>query len=189
MKKKIIIAVVAIIIVAVLGVLLFLGNVDINLTSMDASITIPNNYTVDENGVAYSGDIGIYFTSITGGSKKAQDELFKTLKANGKDYGYKKVKTDEVNGYELYEFSANPDKLKKVSSDKEYHGNEYKWMEYDPYKPFEDVSDMDVKNFRYVAYEKDDKINELIIFTNNTDIDLYSTEFANIINSIAPLES
>ena len=189
MNKKIIIAAVAIIIVAILGVFLFLGTTDITLASMDASITVPNNYTVDENGIAYSDDVGIYFTSVTGDSKKAKDELFETLKSNGKDSGYKKVKTDEINGYNIYEYSANPDKLKKVSSDREYHGNEYSWTDYEPYTPYKDVSDMDVKNFRYVAYVKDDKVNELIIFTNNTDIDLYSTEFANIINSIAPLES
>ena len=70
-----------------------------------------------------------------------------------------------------------------------YSGNQYSWKEYEPYVPFKDVSDMKVKNFRYVAFVKDDKINELYIFTNNTDVDLYSSEFDNIINSIAPLES
>lgn len=190
MDKKAIIAIVVVVIIAILGVLLFLGGSgETVLSTVDASVTLPNNYTVDENGVAYAGDVGVYFTSVSGGSKKDQDELFDALKANGKDSGYKKVKTDKVNGYKTYQFSANPDKLKKVSTEREYSGNQYSWKEFEPITPFKDISDMKVKNYRYVAFVKDDKIDELYIFTNNTDVDLYSSEFDNMINSIAPLES
>ena len=189
MNKKVIIAIVVVIIVAILGVLMFLGNGNTVLSTTDASVTLPNNYTLDNKGVAYCGDVGVYFTSVTGGSKEAQDELFKALESNGKDAGYNKVKTDNVNGYKTYQYSANPKNLKNISTDKVYYGNQYSWKEYEPYVPFKDVSDMKVKNFRYVAFVKDDKINELYIFTNNTDVDLYSSEFDNIINSIAPLES
>ena len=189
MNKKAIIAIVVVIIVAILGVLMFLGNGNTVLSTIDASVTLPNNYTLDENGVATCGDVGVYFTSVSGGSKDAMDELFGALKSNGKDAGYKKVKTDKVNGYKTYLYSANPKNLKNVSTDRVYSGNQYSWKEYEPYTPYKDVTDMKVKNFRYVAFVKDDKIDELYIFTNNTDVDLYSPEFEKIINSIAPLES
>ena len=99
----------------------------------------------------------------------------------------KKVTTDKVNGFKLYEYMANPDKLKKVSTDKVSSGNYETWKEIDPYTPFEDVTDMDVVSFRYIAYvNKDTKdVSELYIFTNNTDADLYSKDIANIINSIS----
>ena len=50
MNKKAIIAIVAVIIVAILGILLFLGSGDTVLSTLDASITLPNNYTVDDKG-------------------------------------------------------------------------------------------------------------------------------------------
>ena len=189
MNKKAIIAIVAVVIVAILGILFFIGSGDTVLQTMDATVTLPNNYTLDDKGVATCGDVGVFFTSVTGGSKAAQDELFKALESNGNDAGYKKVKTGKVNGYKTYQYSANPKNLKNVSTDRVYSGNQYSWKEYAPYTPFEDLSDMKVQKFRYVAFVKDDKIDELYIFTNNTDVDLYSPEFENIINSIAPLES
>ena len=115
------------------------------------------------------------------------DELFKTLKSKGSDAGYKNVTVEKLNGYQTYQYGANPDKLKTVSSDKVRSGNYETWKDYTPYTPFKDVSDMDVVAYRYVAFVNKDSgtIDELYIFTNNTNVDLYSKDIDAIINSVA----
>jgi hypothetical protein len=50
------------------------------------------------------------------------------------------------------------------------------------------MTNMDVAKYRYVGYVKDNKISELIIFTNNTNVDLYSDEINGIVNSISIAE-
>ena len=190
MNKKVIIAIVIVIIVAILGVLFLVGSANVTLIAGDTSLTLPNDYVVDEKGIAYNGDIGIMYSPVMGGNASDQDTLFKALKSNGKDAGYKNVTTDNVNGFKLYEYTANPDKLKKVSTDKVQSGDYETWKEYDPYIPYKDVTSMDVVKFRYIAYLNNDKnsLSELYIFTNNTDVDLYSKDMDSIINSIAFVE-
>lgn len=188
MDKKILIGIIVVVIVAILGGLFLLGSSDVPLLAGDNSVTLPSDYILDDKGVAYDGDVGVVFVPVMGGNASAQKDLFDTLKAKGKDAGYKNVTTDKVNGFKLYEFVANPDKLQKISSDKVVSGNYETWKEYEPYIPYKDFTDMDVVKYRYVGYVKGDSIDELYIFTNNTDVDLYSSEINDIVNSIAVAE-
>ena len=191
MNKKVIIGVVIVIIVAILAAIFLLNPSEVTLVAGDTSVTLPSDYELDQDtGIATKGDIGVLYMPVASSDVKAQKALFDTLKSNGKDAGYKKVKTDTINGFKVYQYSANPDKLKKVSSDKVREGNYETWKEYEPYTPFKDMTKMDVKQFRYTAYvnETSKTISELYIFTNNTDVDLYSSDIESIINSIAVVE-
>ncbi|SEL09407.1 hypothetical protein SAMN05216439_1943 [Methanobrevibacter gottschalkii] len=190
MNKKVVVAIVVVVIVAILAILMFIGSSNVTLMAGDSCITLPSDYMLDNKGIAYKNDIGIFFVSVSGNSPKDQKELFDAIKSNGKSSGYKNVTTDKVNGFKLYEYEANPDKLKNVSSDRKISGSYETWKTYSPYTPYEDVSDMDVTKFRYIAYvnENTDDISELYIFTNNTNVDLYSGEIAKIIDSIAVVE-
>ncbi|WP_405267527.1 hypothetical protein [Methanobrevibacter sp.] len=188
-KMKIILAVVAVIIIAILGVFLFLSNSDVTLSGLDSQVTLPNNYTLDDKGVATLGDVGIYYTGIQGGDTNSVDDFYKALKSNGKDSGYQNITTDKINGFKVYEFAANPKELKNVSSDREYSGNQYSWTEYPPYIPYKGMTDMDVDHFRYIGFINPNTktLSELTIFTNNSDVNLYSKDIDAIINSIAPI--
>jgi len=191
MNKKIIIGVIVVIIIAIIGVLFFLGSSNLIIPAGESQITLPSQYTIDDKGIAYNGDIGIYFTSVVGSSPKDQIKFFNTIKSNGKDAGYKNVTTKKIKGYKTYQYSANPKELKEVSSDRQASGNYETWKEYKPYTPFTDITDMDVVSFRCIEYvNKDSKdICDLYIFTNNTDVDLYSPDMQKIVNSIAPNEA
>jgi hypothetical protein len=188
MDKKILIGIIAVVVVAILGGLFLIGSSDVTLFAGDNTITLPSDYIIDDKGVAYNGDVGVMFLPVMGGNASAQKELFDTLKSKGSDAGYKNVTTDKVNGFKLYQFVANPDKLQKVSSDRVSSGNYETWKEYEPYIPYKDFTDMKVVKYRYVGYVKGDSIDELYIFTNNTDVDLYSSDINNIVNSIAVAE-
>ena len=96
----------------------------------------------------------------------------------------KNVTTRKINGYTVYEFSANLRKLKTVTTDKVRSGNYETWNEINLYLPYKDLTDIDVKKYRYVGYVKNNKINELYIFTNNSKADLYSDDIENMIKSI-----
>ena len=188
MDKKVIIAIIAVILVAIIGAVLFLGSSETTLYAGDNYITLPSDYLVDENGVAYNNDTGVVFIPVVGGNASDQKMIFDTLKAKGKDAGYNNVTTTKINGYDVYEFSADPNKLKTVTTDKVISGNYETWKEISPYLPYKDLTDMDVVKYRYVGYIKDNKTNELYIFTNNTKTDLYSSDIEKIINSIAVAE-
>lgn len=188
MNKKILIGVIVVVIVAILGVLYMVGSSDLTLVAGDDVVTLPSEYMLDDKGIAYKDDVGVLFAPVMSGNASAEKELFDALKSNGKDAGYKKIKTDEINGFKVYEFSAAPDKLKTVSSDRVSSGDYEYWHDYAPYKPYEGMTNMDVAKYRYVGYVKDNKISELIIFTNNTNVDLYSDEINGIVNSISIAE-
>ena len=190
MDRKILIAIIVVLVVAVFGIVYFLGSSDVTLVAGDDTVTLPSDYVIDDQGVAYSGDIGILFMPVMGGNTSDQDFLFDVLKSKGKDAGYKNVTTDKTNGFKVYQYVANPDKLEKISTDKVQSGNYETWKEISPYTPFKDATSMDVVKFRYVGYlNKDtDSISELYIFTNNTDVDLYSSDIEAIVNSISVVE-
>ena len=188
MNKKVIIGIVIVVIIAIVAGLFLFNSADLTLVAGDAQVTVPGNSTVDKDGVAHYGDIGITFTPIVGLNESSMKEMFDAFKSNGADAGYCNVTTGEVNGYKTYEFNADPTKLKTVSSDKVASGDYETWNEYDPYIPYKGITDMKVVKFRYIGFVKDGSIKELCIFTNNTGADLYSSDMANIINSISAAE-
>lgn len=192
MNKKILVGII-VVIIAIVGVFIYLGSSDVILESTNAQVTLPSDYTInsDSNDIAVRDNVGVGFTA---GSidKSDLDKLWKTLKSNGKSAGYEHVQISEINGFKVYEFGANPDKLKKVSSDKEYGSTTYTWMEYKPLTPaFEEMTTMDVVYFRDVLFfnKLTGRVSELVIFTDDSNIDLYSAEFQNIVESISVLES
>lgn len=192
MNKKILVGII-VVIIAIVGVFIYLGSSDVILESTNAQVTLPSDYTInsDSNDIAVRDNVGVGFTA---GSidKSDLDKLWKTLKSNGKSAGYEHVQISEINGFKVYEFGANPDKLKKVSSDKEYGSTTYTWTEYKPLIPaFEEMTTMDVVYFRDVLFfnKLTGRVSELVIFTDDSNIDLYSAEFQNIVESISVLES
>ena len=182
-KGKIIIGVIVVIIAIIAAGALILSNSDVTLMANDATITLPSKYTIDDKGVASSDNVSVLFTPVSGGSAAQEKAFFQAIKDNGKDAGYKNISKTKINGYTVYDYSANPDKLKNVSSNKEYSGDTTSWMTYTPYLAYDGVTTMDVDHFRMVSYMKDDNVYYLTFFTDNPDTSLYSSEIDQIINS------
>ena len=90
MNKKAIIAIIAVIFIAIIGAILFLGSADLTLVAGDNSATLPSDYLIDEKGIAYNDDTGIAFIPVIGTNAPGQKMVFDTLKAKGNDEGYKK---------------------------------------------------------------------------------------------------
>ena len=153
----------------------------------DSQVKIPGNFTIDDkNFVAVRDDMNITFTPIIGSDEASQNQFFSAIKANGKDSGYENVTNKTVNGYTVQEFAAHPDKLKNVSTPKEYSGNEESWTEYSPAAA--GYFDGPVDHFRSVTFMKDGKQHVLVFFTNNATVNLYTPEIEGIIDSIGPIE-
>ncbi len=190
MNKKSILTIILVVIIVVVGLFFFLDVGGKELNSMDSSISIPNSYFINDQGIAYSDNIGIFFIGVTN-SKNFLDDYFEALKVNGKSSGYKNITTEEVNGYKLYEYNGNIKELKNVSSIKTNNGNYLEWKEYEPDTSFINYTNMNVVKFRQITYfnEKTDSLNQLFIFTNDTNVDLYSDKLNNIAHSIKPLNS
>lgn len=182
-KGKIIIGVIVVIVAIIAAGFFILSNADTTLVANDATITLPSKYVPDDKGVASADNVSVLFTPVSGGSAAQEKAFFQAIKDNGKEAGYKNISKTKVNGYTVYDYSANPDKLKNVSSNKEYSGDTTSWMTYTPYLAYDGVTTMDVDHFRMVSYMKDDNIYYLTFFTDNPDTDLYSSEIDQIINS------
>lgn len=190
MDKKTILSIVIITVVVIIGLFLFLGMNGEMLCTYDSSINIPSSYTIDDNGIAYSGDVAIIFITCTN-SKEYFDQFFDALKVNGDAAGYKNITIEEINGYKLYQYSANTKELKNVSSTKWDEGDYISWHEYGPDTSIFRTINMNVTKFRQVAYLNKNTgfINQLFIVTNNTNVDLYSNELNDIVHSIEPLNT
>lgn len=190
MDKKII-AIIAVAIVAVVGIGLFvLGSGDITLEALDASVTLPNNFTVDDRGVASAGDVKVELV----GSNDAPDMLTSFMDAvakRGADAGYKDYKNGTIGNFTFYEFTANPKELKNISTDRQTTSEGETWTEYPPQMVLGILGDTsNVEKIREVAFvnTQDNKITTLLIYTNNTNVDLHTPEIDKIVNSIAPLK-
>ena len=182
-KGKIIIGVIVVIVAIIAAGMMILSNSDVTLVANDATVTLPSKYVIDDKGVASGDNVSVLFTPVRGGSAAQEKAFFQAIKDNGKEAGYKKIKDTTINGYTVYDYSANPDKLKNVSSNKEYSGDTTTWMTYTPYLAYDGVTTMDVDHFRMVSYMKGDDVYYLTFFTDNPDTDLYSSEIDQIINS------
>lgn len=188
-KGKIIIGVVIVIIVIIIAGVLFLANSDVILRSDSVQVTLPSNYTIDDKGVAVCEDTNILLTPVFGVTGDSEKDIYKTIKANGKEAGYKNITNKTINGFDVFEFAANPDKLKNVSSDREYSSDgSYSWETYAPNYPYEGTTSLNVDHYRLVSFIKGDKVNYLTIFTDNPNTSLYTPEIENIINSISDIE-
>ena len=189
-KKKIIIAVVVIIAIIAAG-LLILGSSDITLQGVGAKVTIPNNYTVDDKGVASAGDVKIAFIGSADGTNADVEKFYGAIAKSGNESGYKNYKNGTIGDFKFQEFSANPKELKNITTEKVTSGDTTSWTEYPPQMATVGmINDDSVVNMRRVTFvnTKDNTINDLIIYSNNTNIDLNTPEFDKIINSIAILE-
>ena len=166
------------------------GNVARTCAATGASLHLirPLGFTIDDkNFVAVRDDMNITFTPIIGSDEASQNQFFSAIKANGKDAGYENVTNKTVNGYTVQEFAAHPDKLKNVSTPKEYSGNEESWTEYSPAAA--GYFDGPIDHFRSVTFMKDGKQHVLMFFTNNATVNLYTPEIEGIIDSIGPIEN
>lgn len=185
-KGKTIIGVVLVIITLIFIGLLILGSADLTLQTSNAQVTVPNNYTLDNDGVASCGDINILFTPIMGVTKDSEMKVYNALKSNGKDAGYENITNRTINGFDVFEFAAHPDDLKNFSSDEVYNADgSYSWNTYSPNLPYQGITSLKVDHFRLVSFMKGDKVNYLTIFTDNPKASLYTPEIENVINSIA----
>ena len=189
-KKKIIIAVVVIIAIIAAG-LLILGSSDITLQGVGAKVTIPNNYTVDDKGVASAGDVKIAFIGSADGTNSDVEKFYGAVAKSGNESGYKNYKNGTIGDFKFQEFSANPKELKNISTDKVTTGAETTWMEFPPQIVTVLLDDVNsVQKFREVDYinSKDNTITTLLISTNNSNVDLHSADIDNIVNSIAEIK-
>ena len=163
---------------------------DVKLESVDSSVTLPKNFTVNDNGTATAGDVKIQIIS----SKDTSDTLkpFKDAVASkGNESGYMDYKNGTIGNFSYYEFTANPKELKNLSTDKVTTGDVTEWMEYPPQMVTVLLDDVNsVEKFREVEYthKDDNKSTTLIISTNNTNVDLHSAYIDDIVNSITELK-
>lgn len=185
-KGKIIIAVVAVILVILVGGYLYLTSMPITLQGFEAEVKVPSNYSLDDKGVATAGNTSVIFTGVTSSDKSLEDNIFKAIQQNGKEAGYKNVSKSNVNGFKVYEYAAFPDKLKNVSTNEVETSEGTSWMTFEPYKPFGNTTA--IHHYRMLTYQKDGNINYLTFYTNDPNTSLYTSEIDTIINSIAPIQ-
>lgn len=185
-KTVLIILGIIVLIAVILGVVLAsLGNADYTMQGDAAEITVPGNYSFDdENFTAYNGD-GVNVTLIEQSSPDNFKKFYAAIKDNGNDSGYQNVTNTTINGYEVYDFAANSSELKNVSTAREVSGNYETWTEFTPEMAASFKTPVD--HFRSITYIKDGKINQLLIYTDNPNASLYTPEIDAIINSIAPI--
>ena len=163
---------------------------DVTLESMDSSVTLPKNFTVNDNGTATAGDVKIQIIS----SKDSPETLkpFRDAVATkGNESGYMDYKNGTIGNFSYYEFTANPKELKNISTDKITTGDVTEWMEYPPQIVTVLLDDVNsVEKFREVDYthNNDNKSTTLLISTNNTNVDLHSAYIDDIVNSITELK-
>ncbi len=189
-KGKILIGVVLAIIVLIIAGLFIVGNMDVTLGTDSAQVTLPSDYTIDDKGVAVFEDINVMMSPVVGVSADNEKNVYKTIKANGKDAGYENITNKTINGFEVFEFAAHPDKLKNVSSDRDYSSDgSYTWTTYSPNFPYEGATSLNVDHYRVVSFIKGDKVNYLTIFTDNPNASLYTPEIENIINSVTEIQN
>lgn len=182
-KFKIIIAVIAVIIIAIIGAIFILGNSAQTLEGSGATLTIPKDYEINfEKGYATKDDVTIMFSGIMSDPKFTTD-LYKALEANGKNSGYENITEDNINGFKAYEYAAKTDNRVMVK-----YGSSTEWTEYTPLN-FTDASGQNIPSdhYRVIDYisPNNSTMNELVIFGKNPDTDLYSNEITEMINSIS----
>ena len=113
-------------------VLASMGNADYTMQGDAAQITVPGNYSFDDaNFIAYNDD-GVNVTIMEQRSPDYFKKFYGAIRDNGKDSGYQNVTNTTINGYEVYDFAANPSELKNVSTTKEVSGGYETWTEYTP---------------------------------------------------------
>ena len=96
-NKKILLAIVAFIILAILGLLLLIGSTDITMEGTGAYVTVPNDYELNtDSGVASKGDVNIFFTGLLDGTQSTTD-FYKAISTNGKASGYENITEDKIN--------------------------------------------------------------------------------------------
>ena len=188
-KKTILIilgVIVALAVIIFIG-LIALGSSEFTMEGDAAQVTVPGNYTYDDKAfVASSQDgVNITITPIQGTTNDMLLKFYGAVRDNGKDSGYENVSNKTINGYNVYEYAGHPDQLKNVSTNREVSGNYESWTEYPPEAAA--VFTTPVDHFRAVIFEKDGKINQMNIYTDNSSTNLYTPEIDAIINSIAPI--
>ena len=163
---------------------------DVTLESQYSSVTLPKNFTVNDNGTAVAGDIKIQIVN----SKDTPETLQpfrEALATKGNASGYMDYKNGTIGNFSYYEFTADPKELKNISTDKVTTGAETTWMEFPPQVVTVLLDDVNsVQKFREVDYinSKDNTITTLLISTNNSNVDLHSADIDNIVNSIAEIK-
>lgn len=190
-KKIIIIAVVVIIAIVAVGWFL-ISNSDITLVGTEAQVTVPKNYTLDTNAaVATAGDVKVTFIGSIDGSDKEVEKFYGAVAKNGNASGYKNYKNGSIGDFKYYEFTANIKDLANISTEKTTAGDTEYWSEYTPDMAKLGIEkDNSVTKMRRITFinEKNNSVNDLIFFTNNTDADLNTAELNAIINSIKTIE-
>lgn len=189
-NTKIIIGVIVVVAILLVGFFI-LSNQEGHLIADDTQVTVPSNYSVQNDLAASAGDVNISFVAQKGStsSKQFENEFFGALKANGKASGYKNVTNKTINGYTAHEFAGTLDKLKNVSTnEKSTSDGGISWTTYPP-EAVALTTDGKVDHFRAVNYLKGDDVYTLRIYTSNPDTNLFTPEIDKIIDSIAPVEN
>lgn len=182
-NKKILLAIVAFIILALIGILLCILSTDITMEGTGAYVTVPNDYELNtDSGVASKGDVNIFFTGLLDGTQSTTD-FYKAISANGKASGYENITEDTINGFKVYEYAAKADNLTVLK-----YGSSTKWVEYTPVNLTDMTgSKIQADHFRKVYYISPNNsfANELTIYAKNPETDLYTQEVNDIIHKIA----
>lgn len=181
-KKKIILAIIAVIVIILAVGIYFVSTADVTLEGVNAQVTLPNSYTLDNKGVASNGTVDMYFTGIME-EVKLEDDFQKAVKTNGNSSGYENYTESTVNGFRVYEFAGNPKELKTLK-----YGSSTEWVEYGPEAVLDPVGKAKNSNhFREVTFisPNNSTVNKLMISTDDANVDLYTPEISRIIESIA----
>ena len=182
--KKIILAVVVIVILAILAGLFLIGSSDLELQSgAGSSITLPNNFTMDDAStqVASNGSVEVMTYGLMDNPESA-NEMFKAIKANGNASGYQNYSEDTINGFKVYEYAANPKDLKILK-----YGSSTEWTEYPPTNlTYPTGSKVDCDHYRIVTFVSPNNatMNQVVLIAKDANTDLYTPEINEILRTI-----
>lgn len=182
-KMAIILAVIILIIVALVGVFLFISNSDVTLEGTDSKVTVPKDFVLEENGaLATKDNVSVMFVGIIGQTNESTT-FYNAIKTNGNASGYENISENTINGYKVYEYAAKPENLKTVK-----YGSSTEWIEYPPINLTDgNGKKIDADHYRKVYYvsPNNSSVNELTIIAKSPDVDLYSEEINKIVDSIS----
>lgn len=186
--KKIILAVVVIVILAILGGLYYISTSDVELQSgAGASITLTKNFTLDEKSpqLASDGKVEIMSYGLMDNTQTVMD-TFKAIKENGNASGYKNYSEDTINGFKVYEYAANPKDLKVLK-----YGSSTEWTEYPPINlTYPAGSKVDCDHYRVVTFVSPNNatMNQIVLIAKDANTDLYTPEINEMLRTIKVTE-
>jgi len=114
---------------------------------------------------------------------KFESEFNQALVAKGNQSGYQNISEWNVNGYKTCEYAGKPSELKNIT-----YGSSTEWTEYPPINLKDMVgSNVTIDHFRIVTAisPNNSTVNYILIYTDDPNTNLYTTEINQIINSLS----